>query len=1256
MIRSQEQAVSDPTYLEFFGLARPPFASLVESSQLFQSEQYSLLMEHLTSATRHNDSIVVVRGADGSGKTTLLQHYLTGLDEHTYFVAIDETCRGEEQFYHEFLTQIGFAEIDGSAAELRKISQEFLLYRGNAGDPVLLVIDNAHLIDPIILEQMRQTAEVKSNDQRVLSVVLAGNADIVRVSDAPALRQTKFNSHVVFNIRNYTEEETASYVWHRLNLAGGNDGVKFANEAHPLIHRYSGGIPRLINKLCNDMLTEAHRMKSRVITEKIVRTVADKQRLLPHVIPLHGKGRRKTDPDFDTVKEKSKPTEQEQPGKPKTTAKPESKPEPQEPVQQLKQAPADAASDDLLQHVSQLSSQVAGLQADKVRALQDVAARNEDIGKLRNSLDSKTSEIEKLTVTMAASANELAKHKKALSDSCAALRDSEGTLKDLSASLEKERRVREARENELAKAVAAIDDLKARLTVAEERTSELGALEKSAAEYKAESEQRSHEIDSLRKELASRDEVTTELEARLQESQKECASAQRRIEALRDPQDLHEIEELAERLTTELEEQSQKREAAETELAKLKASVDELGEHREQLEANVDELKSELETAAGRVTEFEVLEKSAADLTNALAEKDTELASLGNELAARDEKLVAIEKEFVESQNACELAQRRLLALKSPKEIEEIEQTSARLAADVEKETLQREAAEEEAARTAAAIDDLEARLKAAEERAAEYSESKIQLQAKVADLEVKLQSADERAIKLAASAADGGELADDTEFAIAELRSLKSELASREEALANLEKRLAKAQEESSSAQQRVESLLDPQELQSLETKLASREEAFADLEKRLAEAQEDSASAQKRLESMREPQELQSLENELASREEAIADLEKRLTVAQEESASAQQRLESLRDPKELQEIEKVADKLAAELAKESSAREAAEKELAKVAATVEELHKAKLDGQAKIDELVTELKAVEEKGVEHAVLEKSNVALKDLIEEKSDELDALRRDLSDRDRAMAELEQQLDALHAESESQQSREAAPRKTKDAKSKKAAAAPAKQPYPSHVVEKFEQSIKHVSAYQTLRKYDPGFYADLVALYKNLVGQDFTDKQIDDALRTKQAKLIESLLPRTSDEAVLAYARLIISQLDDFDDDGAEPCFTLLIPPAASSSGEAPVYSDTTRKRELSILEKALRTYKADRRLPGEEDVWPDLGPIFEDLFEEYGEENVAALQHPYDPDIDRKLVCGISRSLYSAILELPKRSAVKALRWILSP
>ena len=596
MVRALENPGIDPTYLEFFGFTRPPFARLTQPSQIFHTEQYSLLMSHLASATDQSDCLVVICGADGSGKTTLLNRYITSLGDDICYVTIDETCNGKEEFYCAFLRQLGFSDITGTSRELWRITKEFLVHRGMAGDPVLIMIDNAHLINPTVLEQLRRISAIKVKDRRVLSVVLAGTSDVEQIMDSPAMSQVKFHSHVHFNIRVYTEEETANYVWHRLRLAGGSDVVKFSSEAHPLIYRYTGGIPNLINMLCNDLLTEAYVLELHAITEDLVRSVADKRRLLPHVVPLQGKGRRRTDPDCKLGQADGQTGERITP-RDSATKKPVEKPTP-------KAKRPDVGDNNLLEQISQLSEQIGEFRADRTQALEDIAARDKEINELRNKLDAQTAESKTLTSALADQTEQVGRLQQALSDGTTALQKSEGTSKKLATDLEKERkatrtaqtaeteklaRVLEDHSDEVGRLKQALSDstkallksekasnnlstdlererkaantaltdisrananvkelsrlkselqarvkvLSADLKLADQRVVEIDALDKNTAGLKDEIEQKAGELLTLRGELDSRDEAFGDLEKLLQESQDESASLRLHVAALK---------------------------------------------------------------------------------------------------------------------------------------------------------------------------------------------------------------------------------------------------------------------------------------------------------------------------------------------------------------------------------------------------------------------------------------------------------------------------------------------------------------------------------------------------------------------------------------------------------------------------------------------------------------------------------------------------------------------------------------------------
>jgi len=531
VVRALEKPEPDPTYLEFFGFERSPFARLSRPSQVFHTEQYSLLTAHLAVATEQSDCLVVICGADGSGKTTLLNRYITGLSDEISYATIDETCNGEKKFYLAFLRQLGFKDITGKVPELRRITEEFLVNRGMAGDPVLMIIDNAHLVKPTVLEQLRRVSAVKARNRRVLSLVLAGNSDLVGIMDSPVMSQIKFRSHVLFNIRVYTEEETASYIWHHLSLAGATDIVNFSTEANALIYRYAGGVPNLINVLCNDVLTEACALKSRDITEDLVRTVADKRRLSPHVVPRQGEGRRSTDPDF-----KLEQSEQ-QAGERITARDSKTRKAAQKATPKLEMPDVDGKK--LLDQIAELSERVGAIKADRERTLEDIGTREKDLSGLRKKLAAVTTETEKLTVTLGDNSTEIERLNQELSDSTKSLEKSEKASKKLTADLKKEKNAAKTTQTAIAKSKATVEELTQQKTelqasvsklttdlkLAEEQVAEISVLEKSNAALK-------DEIEKHAGQLVSKDEDIGELEKMLQESQNECASLRVRVATL----------------------------------------------------------------------------------------------------------------------------------------------------------------------------------------------------------------------------------------------------------------------------------------------------------------------------------------------------------------------------------------------------------------------------------------------------------------------------------------------------------------------------------------------------------------------------------------------------------------------------------------------------------------------------------------------------------------------------------------------------
>lgn len=298
MGNAKQNPASQTSYLDFFGLERPPFARLDGPASIYAAEQYPMLFDKLTAAKSEPDCLLVLRGVDGAGKTTLLNRYLSCLCDDETFASIDESCKSAIAFYQAFFEQIGFENIDGKLEELQTITREFLVHRAVLGDPVLLVIDNAHNIHPAVFQQLLWLATIEHKGSRVFSAVLAGNSKLDRILESPAMVRLGFRRRMNFHIRVFTEEETAEYISFRLVLADMASNVTFTPEALALVHRFTGGIPRMINRVCSLLLGEACKRESTRIDDGIVRAVAEAHQLPANVFPLKRRGRRKTDVDL----------------------------------------------------------------------------------------------------------------------------------------------------------------------------------------------------------------------------------------------------------------------------------------------------------------------------------------------------------------------------------------------------------------------------------------------------------------------------------------------------------------------------------------------------------------------------------------------------------------------------------------------------------------------------------------------------------------------------------------------------------------------------------------------------------------------------------------------------------------------------------------------------------------------------------------------------------------------------------------------
>jgi general secretion pathway protein A len=170
---------------------------------------------------------------------------------------INQTQVSSLEFLQAVLVQFGFSPFKMKKAELIATLNAFLIEQYAAGRKVLLIIDEAQNLSLRTLEEVRMLSGVETTKDKVLRIILAGQPELNAKLDSPELVQLAQRVRLRFHLTALTREDMKAYVLHRLEVAGSNGRTIFAEDTFPLLYRYSGGVPRLINTLCETAMMSA---------------------------------------------------------------------------------------------------------------------------------------------------------------------------------------------------------------------------------------------------------------------------------------------------------------------------------------------------------------------------------------------------------------------------------------------------------------------------------------------------------------------------------------------------------------------------------------------------------------------------------------------------------------------------------------------------------------------------------------------------------------------------------------------------------------------------------------------------------------------------------------------------------------------------------------------------------------------------------------------------------------------------------------
>lgn len=271
-------------YHEYFGLHEQPFQLTPDHNFLYLSKVHSRAKAYMEYTIWNRDSFVVITGEIGSGKTTLIHSLLANMDENVLVAKIHQTQLDELEFYQSILVEFGLEPFKASSkVELLSMLNKFLREKSEQDTQVVLIIDEAQNLSPRVLEEVRLMTGLETTKGKILNLILVGQPELKDVIDAPGMEQLNQRIRFRFHLNALTESETAEYIEHRLNLAGYDKTEPlFAKATIPLIFHYSGGIPRLINILCDTAMLSAFVETKSKITLKMMEDVVMELQWTPY--------------------------------------------------------------------------------------------------------------------------------------------------------------------------------------------------------------------------------------------------------------------------------------------------------------------------------------------------------------------------------------------------------------------------------------------------------------------------------------------------------------------------------------------------------------------------------------------------------------------------------------------------------------------------------------------------------------------------------------------------------------------------------------------------------------------------------------------------------------------------------------------------------------------------------------------------------------------------------------------------------------
>ncbi|HQP12533.1 MAG TPA: AAA family ATPase [Candidatus Omnitrophota bacterium] len=260
-------------YKKHYGFKETPFNLTPNSKFFYASAKHTEAISTLVYAIRERKGFVVITGDIGSGKTTICRTLLNQLDTKTEVVLVTNTHISDKDLLTTILDDLDIEYVPGSKAKLLSQLNYYLIEQLRSDRNIVLILDEAQNLAASVLEEVRMLSNLETENEKLIQIIFIGQPELKKKLALARLEQLRQRIAVFYHLIPLSYKETREYILHRLKIASESDRRYFSDEALDQVWKYSKGVPRLVNQICDSALLTGYIAGVEEISAEIMQEV-----------------------------------------------------------------------------------------------------------------------------------------------------------------------------------------------------------------------------------------------------------------------------------------------------------------------------------------------------------------------------------------------------------------------------------------------------------------------------------------------------------------------------------------------------------------------------------------------------------------------------------------------------------------------------------------------------------------------------------------------------------------------------------------------------------------------------------------------------------------------------------------------------------------------------------------------------------------------------------------------------------------------